>query len=380
MLVLAICGNKTGSIDALVAAGANLELKDVEGCTALLVASATAGCEAAVEALLRNGADKEQVDGGGLTPLLVALEEGNEAAAAVLIEAGASLVGGHDDLRVLELAITGGSAHGGTSRGGGCVNIMRTLVERGVNVRYNDGGGSTALHWAAWHDDARAVDFLVEMGADVEARAYEDATPLHVAAQHAGNLSAIRALVRNGADIHARKSNGDTALHVAAGNCSFERSAATVDSLLRAGADESMVNAASETPADVLERKSDPNEEKVVTDCVAQVRKLLANAPADRACRVWARRRFVVMCRAFPDRVRLTGGSQSPSTGDSTTSPAKKKAATAEIGEGEPSECGQGATNGAPKRDTVFAHDFSGAMGSLMGFQAELFRSIVEFL
>lgn len=365
---------KTGSIDALVEAGANVELKDGKECTALHVAAATPDCEAAVEALLRHGADKEEEQESAFTPLLVALEQGNEAAATVLIEAGASLVGGHDDEKVMELAIVGGSVNGGADRGGS-IGLMRTLVQRGVDVSIKTGGGK-AMHWAAWFNHGRAIDYLVEIGADVEAEVYGN-TPFHTASQSAGNLSAIRALAWHGADIHARQSNGDTPLHVAATNCFFKDSPATVDALLRAGADETMVNAASETPADVLERRSEAYE---ADDCVERIRKLLASAPADRADRAWTRRSFVVMCRAFPGRVRLKDNSPSSSITVSKTTPAKK-AAFPIAGEGEPCNRGEGATNSAPKGDTVFARDFSGAMSSLIGLQqAELFRAIVEFL
>lgn len=373
--------NKTESIDALVEAGANVELADVKGSTALHVAAATADCEAAVEALLRHGADKEQEDGHALTPVLVAINGGNEAAVTVLIEAGAILVGGHDDQKVLELAIVGGSINGGANRGG-CISIMRTLVARGVKVDLTGSGqtASSAMHWAAWYNHGRAIDFLVEMGADIEAKAYDGTTPFHLASQNAGNLSAIRALAWHGADIHARKTNGDTPLHVAAYNCFFEQSAATVDALLQAGADETMVNAASKTPADILEGRAEAgpyNDEE--NDPVEQIRKLLANAPADRADRAWARRSYVVMWRAFPRRVRLREPSpSSPNTDSTTNSP--KNAALSKTGKGEPSKRGEGSTDSAPNRNAVFDGDLSGAMVRLMELQAELFRAIVEFL
>ena len=364
-LHLAATHNRTDAIDALVEAGANLEFQALDGWTALHTAAATIGCEAAVEALLRHDADKEQETDTGLTPLLLAVEAANEAAADVLIEAGASVVGGDDDDTVLDLAIRGGSSDGGARRDAS-LNLLRTLVQRGVSVDAGSNLG-TAMHGAAWYDHGRAIDFLVEAGADVDAKAPSDGSaPFHTSAQTAGNLEAIRALASHGADINARRSNGDTPLHVAAGNCVFEQSAATVDALLRAGADETMVNAALETPADVLERSAADHEAED-HESVAQIRKLLANAPADRAYRVWARRRHVVMCRAFPGRVRLADASPS----SPADSPQCKKAALREAGEGE-SGC---------RAEGKAGSDFSGAMGSLIGLQeADLFRAIVEFL
>ena len=129
-----------------------------------------------------------------------------------------------------------------------------------------------------------------------------------------------------------------------------------------------MTNNASETPADVLEKVAAEFEEEGFI-FVEQIRKLLANAPADRADRAWARRRFVVMCRRFPGRLRLQDISPSSPVTDSTNK-SPKKAALRKADDGKSSTREAGATNG----------DFSGAMGSLMGLQRELFRTIVEFL
>eukprot|EP00752_Nemacystus_decipiens_P014575 g12980.t1 len=315
--------NEAESIDALVEAGASVERKNGEGCTAVHVAAATAGCETAVAALLRHDADKEQAQHDALTRLLGAVGARNEAAAAALMEAGASL-----------------------------------------------SGGGEALHWEAWFDNAPAIDFLVEMGAHVEAKCV-GSTPSHIAVSTAGNLSAILALAWHGTDVNARRSNGDTPLHAAATNFSFESSPATVQALFQAGADETMVNDASETPADVLERTSAEFETGEEGDMlVEQIRKMLAIAPADRADRAWVRRRLVMMCRAFPDRVRLTSISSSSPAVSSTTKSLSKKAALRKSCDSDSSDQGEGSTGS----------DFSGAMGGLIGLQPELFRTIVEFL
>ncbi|CAM9793075.1 unnamed protein product, partial [Pylaiella littoralis] len=238
--------NQVASIDVLVGAGANLELQDTGGCTALHVAAASPDCKAAVEALLQHGAYKEILNNEELTPLLVAIQKGHEASAMALIAAGADFRPLDTHYSALELAIESKS-----------IDLVNVLIQNGSSPSepLDSSGGFTPLHWAAWFDFAPAIDFLVASGANLEAT-FDDTgvTPFHGASQSAGNLAAIAALVSHGANIHARKEpSGDTPLHVAAENCYFEGSPGTVDALLKAGADETLVNAAGQTPADLLE-------------------------------------------------------------------------------------------------------------------------------
>jgi ankyrin repeat protein len=81
--------------------------------------------------------------------------------------------------------------------------------------------GTTALHWAVYHDDAELVDRLVAAGADVNARNDYGATPLSQAAV-VGNVRVIRRLLSAGADVESANADGQTALMVLARSSNVE--------------------------------------------------------------------------------------------------------------------------------------------------------------
>jgi ankyrin repeat protein len=72
------------------------------------------------------------------------------------------------------------------------------------------------LHEAVEQGNAQVVRILVEHGMDVAARANDGWTPLHVAV-HRGNVDVVRILVEHGADATVQANDGRTPLHMAAG-------------------------------------------------------------------------------------------------------------------------------------------------------------------
>jgi len=42
---------------------------------------------------------------------------------------------------------------------------VRLLAQKGVNVNASEGDGTTALHWASYHDDLESVNQLIRAGA-----------------------------------------------------------------------------------------------------------------------------------------------------------------------------------------------------------------------
>jgi ankyrin repeat protein len=143
--------------------------------------------------------------------------------------------------------------------------LARKLLDTGVDVNAAQIDGTTALHWAAYHDEAEIAARLVRAGANVNAANRYGATPLSLAcsngsgtiakllldggadanttmkggetvlmlAARSGNLEAVKALLARGARHDGRERRGQTALMWAAA----EGHAAVVHALIDAGAD-----------------------------------------------------------------------------------------------------------------------------------------------
>ena len=142
---------------------------------------------------------------------------------------------------------------------------VRTLLQTGADVNLAQVDGTTALHWAVFHDDAETVTsllraranvnavnrygvpplalastngsaatvtLLLEAGADANATMKGGETVLMLAAR-SGNAEAVKALLVRGARIDARERRGQTALMWAAA----EGHAGVVHALIEAGAD-----------------------------------------------------------------------------------------------------------------------------------------------
>lgn len=112
-------------------------------------------------------------------------------------------------------------------------NLVRSLLKDHADVDGAQGDGSTALHWAAMHDDLDMVKMLLAAGANVKATTREEGlTPLFLACQN-GNAAIVEALLKAGANANAANSNGTTALMTAAASGSAD----AVKSLVFYGAD-----------------------------------------------------------------------------------------------------------------------------------------------
>ncbi len=97
----------------------------------------------------------------------------------------------------------------------GDVNLLRTMMDDGVNLNGVTGDGGTALMYAAAANKPNAVTFLLAEGADIEARDSLGATAVISAAIN-GATDALKVLRRHGASLSIMDNDGRGALEWAA--------------------------------------------------------------------------------------------------------------------------------------------------------------------
>jgi ankyrin repeat protein len=109
------------------------------------------------------------------------------------------------------------AAHAGDSA------AARTLLSStpGPDVNQRSSDGTSALHWAVYHNDVDLIDRLLAMGANPNARNDYGSTPLSLAAV-VGNVSVIKKLLQAGADVESANADGQTALMIVARTSNIE--------------------------------------------------------------------------------------------------------------------------------------------------------------
>jgi len=78
----------------------------------------------------------------------------------------------------------------------------KLLLEKGASVSSKDYNDNTPLHSAAAADNAEVLTLLLDKGADINAKNKNGDTPLHEALKNKKNKSVIKILVERGADVY----------------------------------------------------------------------------------------------------------------------------------------------------------------------------------
>lgn len=324
-LHVAVALDAEGVARALLLAGADVHAIDNLMRTPLHLA-AEYGHHHQAANLLSQGARLDTKDARGMTPLHLAVEIGYPEIVSVLLEGGASIdlrdgrwrmplftaiKGNH--LEVAHMLLIAGADPNyreyphcwsllDTAARNRQLDMVRLLVSYGGDVMGASESGRTVLFHAVIgerpsYDNASMISYLIEAGADTEARLLEHFTPLLGAAtpNHRFCLANFRALLEGGADVNARSTQGTTTLMRACKSREVE----VVELLLRWGADETLTTSDGRTAKGELLTSWLDTSDPLATS----IWFMLARAPADRS---WRRRGWLVLCRYCPGRVSLT--------------------------------------------------------------------------
>ena len=191
---------------------------------------------------------------GESTPLLVAAGNGNLDCVKILLQYEADIesrgrfflfksiypdvsttpiiaAAGNGHVHVLRCLVKNGADVNGTSDDGftalmiasyfGQLDAVNFLIKHGASVHHKDNLGYTALHHAVAHDlgSSELLSCLIKNGANVNARANDNRTPLMIASEN-NHLNAVIFLTDHGANSDLQDREGYSSVHYAAGNLS----------------------------------------------------------------------------------------------------------------------------------------------------------------
>ncbi len=209
-LIVAAAENHLSILKLLVSLGANINAQSNDGTTALMNASLYGNFEAA-NYLLESGAqvDLKKVDGG--TALVSAVQYGRLPMVELLLSKGADAnvmtTGAANDRRGTT-PLMYAAMHGLKGEQGDWDQIVSSLLKYGAVTSLARANGDTALTIAQWNGHNSIVDILRAAGARDEthyaALSSEDAL---IKAAKIGDLEKARALLKQSTDVNYRDKN-----------------------------------------------------------------------------------------------------------------------------------------------------------------------------
>lgn len=203
---------------------------DPSGFTLLHRAADNSNAELA-RILLKHGADPNLCRSESISPLYDAISSGTAEVVRLLLEAGASVrpargnewrpldaVAQNGSVEIARLLIEQGARPDGpalfAAANSGNAGVVKLFLEHGADLKYTENTWQrTALHTA---HSAEVVRVLVQAGMDIEVKNEIGETPLHEAA-HFAPPEVVVALLELGADPHAVSHWKQTPLQVAEG-------------------------------------------------------------------------------------------------------------------------------------------------------------------
>ncbi|HCU22669.1 MAG TPA: hypothetical protein DF698_07285, partial [Candidatus Atribacteria bacterium] len=238
--------------------GADINCQDEElGWTPLMSAMLNESGQEIVTLLVEAGAQVNLANWQGMTALMVAADTGDEDLVSYLLEHGAKLyindVESEYGFSPLIWAAKNNENHG--------AEIIQTLINQGADVRLKDKNGFTALFWAAMmNSNESVIHSLIQNGADINQIGPKNVTPLMGAISMNSNINITKLLLDSGADVSVISEEGKRAIDYA---LELERFKGTA--VLRQLAEMSGVESAQPMVSPDIETAPSPNVEITTT-------------------------------------------------------------------------------------------------------------------
>ena len=139
----------------------------------------------------------------------------------------------------------------------GHVEVVRHLLQHGVDVNFRDSGNDTSLLLASWMGHRDVVQCLLEHGGETNLLDNLKNTPLTLAA-YGGRVDVVQLLLEHSAEANFPDKDGDTPLHnVVLGDRFKAERAQIVRLLLKHGADPNARNHELQTPLHLVSTRAD---------------------------------------------------------------------------------------------------------------------------
>ena len=248
-LHLAVQYSAVETVAALIAAGADIEARNRQGDTPLRWAAASREMTK-VRMLIDAGADPNTrnnlcCNGCGGTVLGTAVRTGSIDMVRLLIEAGVNVNGSWGNASSALAAVFNDDV--APVR----VEMMQLLLAAGANPNATETNGYTLMDYDEVHGDIEIMQVLLDAGADPE-NPEGNHRPLPHAVM-AGDVQLVRLLLAAGANLN-EDLDGDSLLHEAAQNGSSE----IVSALINAGANVEVVDSQGRTAMQIAQRERHP--------------------------------------------------------------------------------------------------------------------------
>jgi len=190
----AVIEKDTAKIDQLLQSGVDINTQHpTSGTTVLMIASSYYYYDEMVEYLIRKGADVNLKDNDGKTALVWAASNSLENS-KILLENGAKVNIAADDGMTPFI-----QASLGVSSSKVPIEMCELLRKHGANVNASltrkNASGWTALHYATVNGDTKLVKYLIWRGANVNKATAEGSSPLFLA--KSGGYDDIVKILRN---------------------------------------------------------------------------------------------------------------------------------------------------------------------------------------